>query len=701
MLFGHRPLTACATALLLGSLTLTSPTAAFPGDNGRFAVTMPDPDDPDDWMPRPQVWTMNEDGTGFRQQFAALEEANSYPVWSPDGDWLAFYRGGSMIVARADGSSARIVTTGAYGYYAWSPDGTRLLFVRSNNNGTWSLWMVGADGTDEHLVYRGGYLGDPAWSPLGDRIAFRHSAPSTDYQGSRVFTMDTDGTDLQQVTFHAKPDWPFQRDSGPEWSPDGQRLVFISDRDAPAACSNCPLDLYVVDAAGGSVQRLARPGDEHSPTWSPDGGSIAYVSIPTPPFHRDDPMWFDRYDLGTSHAEHIHAAELNSTIDWAVAPGSVPHADLGTTVTVADPASLRGASTSVTATTTNHGPEVAQAAAVEVRLPPGVRPSGATTGCTGTEPVVCEFAAMQPGESRSVTVDVDLDEAGVGEVSARAISRTPDTDVLDNRSATSLAVCTALGDAGPNVVLGTDGDDVLCGGGGDDELDGSGGDDVLLGGAGADMLEGGSGADTVSYAVAGGGARVNLATGESHGEGTDTLATIESAVGSARRDVLVGNARGNRLVGGAGADRVVAGAGRDQVDGGTGRDRLISGLGDDVVLGGRGTDTISFAGARRAVTINLSRRYSTGEGEDVVKQVENILGTRHADSITGSVITNLVVGGRGRDTMVGRGGDDRVAGGGGDDDLNGGDGVDRLRGGTGHDHCEQRAGRGTSSSCES
>ena len=78
--------------------------------------------------------------------------------------------------------------------------------------------------------------------------------------------MRPDGSDLTRLT-HSKG-----RDLAPEWSPDGQWIVFQSFRDGDT-------DLYITDFDGQVVRRLTnQPGFDGMPEWSPDGQWIAFVS---------------------------------------------------------------------------------------------------------------------------------------------------------------------------------------------------------------------------------------------------------------------------------------------------------------------------------------------------------------------------------------------------------------------------------------
>lgn len=88
---------------------------------------------------------------------------------------------------------------------------------------------------------------------------------------------------------------------------------------------------------------------------------------------------------------------------------------------------------------------------------------------------------------------------------------------------------------------------------------------VLTGNAGANVLNGSTGADTASYAGVTTSVTVNLATGvATGGGGSDSLISIEYAVGGSAGDALVGSGGANSLTGGAGADTLTGGAGADR-----------------------------------------------------------------------------------------------------------------------------------------
>ncbi|HEY7878186.1 MAG TPA: hypothetical protein VIC55_08165 [Gemmatimonadaceae bacterium] len=99
---------------------------------------------------------------------------NTYPVFSPDGRFIAFRRmlgrmNSEVFVADSDGRNARNLTNHPAfdGWPAWSPDGTRLAFA-SNRNGPYQIFVMRADGTDVRLVARTTGRGTaPQWSRDG------------------------------------------------------------------------------------------------------------------------------------------------------------------------------------------------------------------------------------------------------------------------------------------------------------------------------------------------------------------------------------------------------------------------------------------------------------------------------------------------------------------------------------------------------
>jgi Ca2+-binding RTX toxin-like protein len=309
--------------------------------------------------------------------------------------------------------------------------------------------------------------------------------------------------------------------------------------------------------------------------------------------------------------------------------------------------------------------------------------------------------------------------------------------------------CTAIGGKGDDDVSGSDeslhGDTFVAGPGRDtyDGVKGPGAGAGIYGGCGAaGCLEIDVQPDTLSYRSYKHPVRVSvdgLANDGVPGEhdnvkriatviGTrfdDRLAAAPSTaalttlVGGDGDDVLLGGDGNDLLDGGAGDDRLLGGAGNDQLLGRAGADRLLGGAGDDTLTGGggadflsggAGNDTADYSDHGAAVVVSLDGNANDGNASDagsavaqaraqpipasvsdnVRPDVEEVLGTNGADTLTGDGMANTLIGELGADTINGLGGDDTLIGGsptpeGPDDNagnvINGGAGNDVIRGG--------------------
>jgi serralysin len=144
---------------------------------------------------------------------------------------------------------------------------------------------------------------------------------------------------------------------------------------------------------------------------------------------------------------------------------------------------------------------------------------------------------------------------------------------------------------------------------------------------------------------------------------------IEDAVGGSGDDTMIGNSASNALTGNAGADSLAGLGGNDTLKGGTGADRLD---------GGAGFDTIVFGVVAAGLTVNLAAGTVAGDGGDTLVSVENAVGSRFDDVLSGNGSANSLDGAQGSDTLAGAGGVDRLIGGKHADQLTGGARVDTF-----------------------
>ena len=205
---------------------------------------------------------------------------------SPDGRWVVFTseRSGNpdlyVVDLEGDAKPRPLVESPALeDAAAISPDGRRLLFVSTRDGNAdifataFRPWNPSAAGAATNLTRHAAGDYNPAFSPDGTRILFSSSrdttvatstgaGPPAAYLASELYVMRADGSEVRRLTHHE--DW----DGAPAWTPDGQEVVFYSQRDGDPRIYRTGVD----GMNGARPEPISAPGEAAlSPVSAPDG----------------------------------------------------------------------------------------------------------------------------------------------------------------------------------------------------------------------------------------------------------------------------------------------------------------------------------------------------------------------------------------------------------------------------------------------
>jgi len=216
------------------------------------------------------IWIIEADGHSPPRRLTAEGFNSNAPRWSPDGSLLAFLSSrntdGAAETARSqicilhmDGGEAQTLShlKNGVSVFQWSPDGKR--FVAVSRSGPSDQLEPSARKSDvrhyKHISYK---FNDTGWF---------------DDKRSHLWVIDAGAGTEKQLT--SGDDW---NDTDPQWSPDGSRIAFVSDRTGKEYDGSHNKDVWVIPVAGGSLTKISDHNfDDELPRWEPDGHRILFA----------------------------------------------------------------------------------------------------------------------------------------------------------------------------------------------------------------------------------------------------------------------------------------------------------------------------------------------------------------------------------------------------------------------------------------
>jgi TolB protein len=239
---------------------------------------------------------ISQDRNDYPSPTQVTKVMDAYPQLSPDGKKILFQsnRLGNwdIFIADPDGTNLHQLTTDSLNEVTpkWSPDGKQIVYCIDVDTVNSDIYIMDADGKNQlQLTTFPGDDSHPNWSPDGEQIVFNSAQNTSDYhapwgqQFIEIFTMNVDGSGKKQIS-NLKTVSTY-----PSFSPDGKYIVFRSviiqpslNWDLTASTRNS--EIFIMNADGSNVRNLSSNiAYDGWPTWSPDGEFVLFSSNRTGP----------------------------------------------------------------------------------------------------------------------------------------------------------------------------------------------------------------------------------------------------------------------------------------------------------------------------------------------------------------------------------------------------------------------------------
>lgn len=157
------------------------------------------------------------------------------------------------------------VLTGQIVLNSWREDVNKDGYI-NGYDGAQLYILTLASGELNQLTDAGYYDRSPVWSPDGERVAFISDRGGND----DLYVIDIGSHELIRLTDTVELEW------SPAWSPDGTQIAFQRTSEIEHGLEE--VHLFVLTISDGSVEQLTnQPNNDYTPDWSPDGQYIAFT----------------------------------------------------------------------------------------------------------------------------------------------------------------------------------------------------------------------------------------------------------------------------------------------------------------------------------------------------------------------------------------------------------------------------------------